>query len=259
MFAVFASFLIITVAVASSDESIANVSPTGRIVGGSPTSIDEIPYQVSLQVYSTHICGASIISDSWIVTAAHCITYPVTLYRIRSGSTLSISGGVVTQVESAYVHHAYYTNNYGIPVNDIALLKLTNSLILGITSAAVPLYNKNEIIPDESTAIITGWGTLTENGNTPVVLYSVNIPVIPTSTCAQIFRSWGGLPENQICAASPGGGKDACQGDSGGPMVVNDRLAGIVSWGNGCGRNGWPGVYTEVAAYREWITSLTGI
>uniref|UniRef100_A0AAN0LJ72 Trypsin-like protein n=1 Tax=Nesodiprion zhejiangensis nucleopolyhedrovirus TaxID=3135970 RepID=A0AAN0LJ72_9BACU len=245
--------------VAAQDTNIVNLSPTGRIVGGNPTSIDDVPYQVSLQVFSTHICGGSIISEKWIVTAAHCITYPVSLYKIRTGSTLSTCGGVVSDVKSIIVHHKYATNNYGVPVNDIALLQLKNSLILGITSDAVGLYDYGESIPSESFGLVTGWGTLTENGNTPVVLYSVSIPIIPTDVCSNIFQSWGGLPENQICAAAPGGGKDACQGDSGGPLVVDNRLAGIVSWGNGCGRIGWPGAYTEIAPFRHWILSLTGV
>ena len=62
-----------------------------------------------------------------------------------------------------------------------------------------------------------------------------------------------------ICAAVPGGGKDACQGDSGGPLVVDGKLAGIVSWGVGCAEPQYPGVYSNVATLKSFVTQETGV
>ena len=70
---------------------------------------------------------------------------------------------------------------------------------------------------------------------------------------------FGGITENMICAAVPGGGKDACQGDSGGPLVVEGKLAGIVSWGDGCAEPLFPGVYSNVATLKSFITEQTGV
>lgn len=55
------------------------------------------------------------------------------------------------------------------------------------------------------------------------------------------------------------GGKDACQGDSGGPAVSTKtkKQAGVVSWGQGCARAQFPGVYTNVANYIPWIRTVT--
>lgn len=60
-----------------------------------------------------------------------------------------------------------------------------------------------------------------------------------------------------ICAGVNGGGKDACQDDSGGPLQINGVLAGVVSFGNGCGKAGFPGVYASTAAFRTFIQNVT--
>ena len=101
-------------------------------------------------------------------------------------------------------------------------------------------------------SVITGWGN-TGRGS-PVQLQTVTVPIITKDLCNDAYKRYGGIPEGQICAAYYGvGGKDACQGDSGGPLAIDGRLAGIVSWGNGCAQAYYPGAYTEVAAYRQWI------
>ncbi|XP_015520030.2 trypsin delta-like [Neodiprion virginianus] len=252
-------FALVAAAVAEPTSLLNSLSPTGRIVGGVATSIDEVPYQVSLQVFGSHICGGALISDTWVLTAAHCMVYPTAWFTIRSGSTLSNSGGSTTSFASVINHASYGSNRWGIPINDIALIRLSSAVSLGSTRAAISLYSANEEAVVGSAAVITGWGALTEGGSSPVVLQTVTVPIVSKSDCNTAYRIWGGLPDGQICAAVPEGGKDACQGDSGGPLAISGRLAGVVSWGNGCARAGWPGVYTEVASYRSWISTNSGI
>merc|ERR1711953_1035624 len=108
---------------------------------------------------------------------------------------------------------------------------------------------------------VTGWGTLSEGGfSLPNILHKVTVPVVSDADCNESYSSSGyGIADSMICAGLPEGGKDSCQGDSGGPFTCGEspetrELLGIVSWGIGCARAGYPGVYTEVSHFVEWIT-----
>merc|ERR1712071_556690 len=103
-------------------------------------------------------------------------------------------------------------------------------------------------------ATITGWGTLSEGAfGLPNVLHKVSIPVVSDEDCDSAYAAAGyGSIDSMICAGLPEGGKDSCQGDSGGPFFLNDAeptLIGVVSWGIGCARAGYPGVYSEVSYF----------
>lgn len=86
----------------------------------------------------------------------------------------------------------------------------------------------------------------------------VRLPIVPIDECRAKLKAKGAtVSEGMICAGHKAGHQDACKGDSGGPLVVGDRLAGITAWGLGCGQEGLPGVYTDVANFLPWITSVT--
>ncbi|XP_015608190.1 trypsin-1-like [Cephus cinctus] len=161
------------------------------------------------------------------------------------------------QTESSITHKSSTCSS--IPVNDVSLYRLVSRLTLDSIRQPIPLFNSGESAWVGAMAVITGWGTLTQGGSTPTVLQTVSVPNVSKSSCNSAYSMWGGLPLFQICAGYPEGGKDACQGDSGGPLAINGRLAGIVSWGNGCARPGFPGAYTEVAAFRDWIMTNSGV
>ena len=226
-------------------------SPTGRIIGGANTTIEKVPYQISLQMYGSHMCGGSIISRNYILTAGHCVANNVEQMSIVIGTTNIKGHGIRHKVAKVIRHESFSANYYGIPVDDIALVRLSEPIEIRENSKPIELFKKGEVAQAGSYSTITGWG-ITENG-IPEVLQTVTVPIITKKKCHNDYSYWGGIPAGQICAAYPEGGKDACQGDSGGPLAVNGRLAGIVSWGNGCAQPGKPGVYTEVAFYRDWI------
>ncbi|XP_014210564.1 trypsin-1-like [Copidosoma floridanum] len=235
-------------------------TPQGRIVGGEPASIENHPWQVSLQSYGFHFCGGSIISETTILTAGHCTTsYPAGSMTVRLASDRTSNGGTLHKVQQVVRHEKFRTNMYGIPENDIAILKLETPIQLSDKAQPIQLFHQDEESPEGVAGTLSGWGALREGGSAPDVLHTVDVPMISKSVCNEAYSSFGGIPRGQICAANPAGGKDTCQGDSGGPLVIGGRQAGIVSWGNGCARRGWPGVYTEVAALREWLSKNAGV
>ena len=230
----------------------------GRIIGGESIDITEVPYQVGLYLYRSFVCGGSIISEDYILTAAHCSYHVASAYLVRAGSSLKNEGSKHNIVEIK-VHEEYNVTTDHIAINDIALMKVNPPFQLDKTRAAIPLISKNIFLSPGRHATISGWGVSTEDGSFPSNLQAIKVPLISKRSCQKCYSSIGVIPKGEICAAYPKGGKDACQGDSGGPMVVGGRLAGVTSWGYGCARPGKPGVYTEVAYYRDWIKQNSGV
>merc|ERR1712228_937949 len=107
---------------------------------------------------------------------------------------------------------------------------------------------------------VSGWGTTTEGGSTPSSLMDVTVPIVSDQECRDAYGQ-NDVDDSMICAGLPEGGKDSCQGDSGGPLACSDTgstyLAGIVSWGYGCARPSYPGVYCDVASFDDWIETNT--
>jgi trypsin len=111
-----------------------------------------------------------------------------------------------------------------------------------------------------ASAVVSGWGTLSSGSSSlPTQLQAVTVNIVSASQCDSAYADYGGITENMICAGVTGGGKDACQGDSGGPLAVAGSLVGIVSWGVGCAEASYPGVYSNVAALKSFVTEETGV
>jgi trypsin len=113
--------------------------------------------------------------------------------------------------------------------------------------------------PAGALAVVTGWGSLTPGGSLPTQLQAVEVDIVSREECDRAYAAYGGITENMICAGVPKGGRDACQGDSGSPLVVGGRLVGIVSWGLSCALADYPGVYSNVATLRGFITQQTDV
>jgi trypsin len=111
-----------------------------------------------------------------------------------------------------------------------------------------------------SLAVVSGWGSLAYGDHDlPSQLQAVEVFITSRAECNNSYAVYGGITNNMICAAVTGGGKDACQGDSGGPLVVGGQLVGIVSWGAGCAEPDYPGVYSDVATLKSFVTNTTGV
>ncbi|XP_011501547.1 PREDICTED: trypsin-1-like [Ceratosolen solmsi marchali] len=225
-----------------------------RIVGGTETDIRHHPYQVTLQYSGMHNCGGSIISKKWIVTAAHCISISGYTYTVGAGSNHRFNGKLYNV--SRLVPHPNYVlfgNDY-----DIALIKIAEKFKYSPNIKPIKLP-KRELKHGE-TVNVTGWGLITEGGSDTDILMKVTLPIVNRKLCKSAYKHINLITNRMICAGRLGsGGKDSCQGDSGGPLSANDTLYGIVSWGYGCARPNYPGVYTNVAYFRRWIANITGI
>ncbi|XP_072398625.1 trypsin-1-like [Diabrotica undecimpunctata] len=245
---------LVSVIGALGDDQLPSDSYGGKIVGGMDTDIYFYPYQLSLQYLGLHSCGASLISPTWVLTAAHCVFGVFTPFiSIRAGATARQTGGEVIQVKKKYMHKLYDTNTIDY---DIALLKLQEPVDPDYAEA-IPLPPEGSNVKGGDIGTIVGWGFTTENGTSSRSLRVTEIPILNQSDCKRVMGKF--ITDRMFCAGLVKGGKDACQGDSGGPMVVDGVQMGIISWGSGCGEAGRPGVYTNVAVLRSYIKEVSGI
>lgn len=209
-------------------------------------------------IYSgSFLCGGSIVGKTYVITAAHCTFNRLPeKTRIKAGSSFLSSGGVFIQVESFANHPKYrrYQLNF-----DLAILILAEAIPTGVQEIQViSLPKSDQPIANNATARISGWGSVSADGEASEQLQYVDIPVVKRSVCRNLYHARGiTITKQMICA---GDLKSACYGDSGGPMVVNKVLFGVVSFGNGCGDPVYPGVYTSISnsVMRDWVTSIIG-
>ncbi|XP_043256099.1 trypsin-7-like [Colletes gigas] len=228
-----------------------------RIVGGQPARIDEHPYQVSLRFNNRHVCGGAIISEVWIVTAAHCVQSAfVRFVSIKAGTSNLTDKGTVIVAKQIISHEMYDPRSADY---DIALVRLEKPLVYSSRVRPIPLAPIADHYTAGSKALVTGWGVLRSNGRLTNQLRKAEVPLVSNTDCSELYATRTITPR-MICAGYVSdGGVDACQGDSGGPLVQYDRLIGIVSWGIGCARPSFPGVYSRVTILRNWITEKTGL
>jgi len=225
------------------------------IVGGVEARRGEFPYIVQVQLGSGHYCGGSIINENWILTAAHCSSYPSSSYNVVAGQhdlRVTESQEQRRSVSTLVSHPSY---NGATLANDVAVWKVSSPFVFTTYVQPIALARSEFTAPNVDVA---GWGALAFSGAYPTVLMRVNVPSVPFQECKELNAQNPRLPPvvpGMICAGR--GEKDSCSGDSGGPLVDGNTLVGIVSWGFECAVAGFPGVYAEVAYYYDWITQNT--
>ncbi|XP_047297126.1 transmembrane protease serine 6 isoform X3 [Homo sapiens] len=237
--------------------------PSSRIVGGAVSSEGEWPWQASLQVRGRHICGGALIADRWVITAAHCfqedsmastVLWTVFLGKVWQNSRWP--GEVSFKVSRLLLHPYHEEDSHDY---DVALLQLDHPVVRSAAVRPVCLPARSHFFEPGLHCWITGWGALREGGPISNALQKVDVQLIPQDLCSEVYRYQ--VTPRMLCAGYRKGKKDACQGDSGGPLVckaLSGRwfLAGLVSWGLGCGRPNYFGVYTRITGVISWIQQV---
>ncbi|XP_029455857.1 ovochymase-1 [Rhinatrema bivittatum] len=228
-----------------------------RVVGGVPAPYGSWPWIVSLQNNNQHYCGGTLISNKYIVTAAHC-RFSARRDRVVVGKTdlaLTVPGNTPLTVKSVYVFESPRTVP---PTNDVMLLELKAPLVLTGNVSTICLPEKNEQISSNAKCVSAGWGTINPvSDEYPFYLQQAKIPLLSSSDCRDY---WGtDIKDDNFCAGAVG--SSSCMGDSGGPLVckINGtyKLIGIVSWGSSMCDVYAPAVYVNVSMYRDWFSSVT--
>ncbi|XP_072585425.1 LOW QUALITY PROTEIN: suppressor of tumorigenicity 14 protein [Vulpes vulpes] len=242
-----------------------------RVVGGTNADEGEWPWQVSLHVLGQgHVCGASIISPNWLVSAAHCFIddrgfrysdhMVWTAFLGLHDQSKRSATGVQELGLKRIISHPYF-NDFTFDY-DIALLELEKPAEYSSTVRPICLPETSHSFPAGKAIWVTGWGHTQEGGSGALVLQKGEIRVINQTTCESLLPQQ--ITPRMMCVGYLSGGVDACQGDSGGPLSsveADGRIfqAGVVSWGDGCAQRDKPGVYTRLAVFRDWIREETGV
>ncbi|XP_038572154.1 duodenase-1-like [Micropterus salmoides] len=222
----------------------------GKIIDGDKAPENSMLYMVSLQNIRGHVCGGFLISEYFVVSAAHCDHVNPT--RVVLGTHNLKAENTMRYIEKKCKPPSYENVGTG---NDIMLLKLSSAVQLNERVQLIQLPKTEISMKDGEKCSVAGWG-MTETGGAIVDdLRVVDVSVINLEDCK---KTWQNLPANVLCAGGYDTKKGFCQGDSGGPLVCNRMAVGIVSFNRNynCTYPNVPNVYTDISKYLPWINKI---
>jgi len=230
-----------------------------RVVGGAEARAGQFPHQLSIQCRGSHFCGGSLLNPWTAITAAHCCD------KIKEGKCQQKDVRVVAGEHSLskndrteqirplmdYIQH----DDFKKPkfFDDICLLHFKKPFIQNRHVQTIQLTSKTPYYGTD--CYISGWGASSEGSfHAEDKLMFAQVPILKESSCLKPYGRAEFSRQTMVCAGYLQGLIDSCQGDSGGPLVCNGKLVGLVSFGAGCARPGFPGVYTRIENYLQWIS-----
>ncbi|XP_062236309.1 coagulation factor VII isoform X2 [Platichthys flesus] len=233
-----------------------------RVVNGKACPKGQCPWQALLTEDRTLRCGAIVLSDQWILTAAHCVLNKG-IFNVSVGKHDCQNPEKTEQkrnVVKVQIHPGYNQTSYD---SDLALLKLSSPVKLGrlVVPICLPARNSTFIrtMATVRHSTVSGCGRMLERGAVATSLQRLVLPRVPLQECR--LHTKLNITRNMLCAGHRVGRHDACHGDSGGPLVTQYKktwfLVGVVSWGEGCAKENKYGVYTKVSNFLDWIENVT--
>nr|CAD7410268.1 unnamed protein product [Timema poppensis] len=238
--------------------------PGSRITNGEQASRGQFPYQAALYLDGRSFCGGSLISTTWVLTAAHCtLRIDTVTVHLGAQNLNAVEAGKVTVATRNLVNHASY--NPSNLNNDISLIRLPSEVALNafIQLVRLPSHSQASNTFAGDAVVVSGWGRVsdTSSGISPNLNF-VNLNIITNTVCARTYGT-AVIVTSTICSLGANG-RSTCNGDSGGPLVVSHggfpQQIGVVSFGSSAGcASGAPSGYARVTSFLSWISANTGI
>ncbi|XP_045449251.1 trypsin alpha-3-like [Melitaea cinxia] len=226
-----------------------------RIIGGQVSALGDVPHlaglRITLTTGQTSVCGSSLISNTRLVTAAHCWrsgSFQASLFTVILGSVNYNFGGVRINTNDVVTHPNYNTNSLN---NDVAVIRI-NSVTFNnnIRPIALATGSNNYV---GATAVAAGFGRTSNFGGVSSVARHVSLQVIDNNTCASIYVP-GTVVDSTLCTSNSGG-RSTCGGDSGGPLAIGNTLIGITSFGSAGGCTVAPAGFARVTSFASWLSA----
>ncbi|XP_045770354.1 trypsin, alkaline C-like [Maniola jurtina] len=241
--------------------------PFSRVLNGSPTTIQQYPILAQLlldawgnQQYVQH-CAGVILTSRHLISSAHCFQYSrdtgrdyslPQYWKVRVGSTYRTRGGVLHKIKTIIPHYGFDKSYY---TNDIAVVVVAKKFTIGNLVRQGTIIKPDSELLSNSVCTLVGWGVIEKNGPQPDQLQHTMLLVIEQEYCKAQYQTLGAIiTDSMLCAGRMDvDGVDGCFGDSGGPLIYKGVVVGLVSFGYACGQKFYPGVYTKVSHYTDWI------
>ncbi|XP_039983880.1 duodenase-1-like isoform X2 [Xiphias gladius] len=223
-----------------------------EIIHGEKVPENSMLYMASVQNNYVHTCGGFLVSEDFVMTAAHCDDPNLTSVVLGTHNLKTVSDDMRYGVKRCK-HPSYVNVSNG---NDIMLLKLSRKVQLNNIVQTIQLPSHQINLNENENCRVAGWGTNRSHGGVVADLQMVDVPIMDLEKCQKEWDNM--LPANVICAGGYGTDKGFCQGDSGGPLVCNGMAVGVVSFNRNynCDYPNAPNVYVNISKYLTWIKKI---